>query len=98
MKSSRPEKGKEIGNEIIKDIGNLFRLENENKAVKNRVIGDMENLFRLKKENKGIKNRVNRDIKNLLEHEEAGNCYKPVRICNFWSNNCIEDERKSDRI
>ena len=48
MKSSRPEKGKKIGNKTIKNIGNLFRLEKENKAVKNRVIGDMKNLFRLK--------------------------------------------------
>ena len=98
MKSSRPEKGKKIGNKTIKNIGNLFRLEKENKAVKNRVIGDMKNLFRLKQENKGIKSRVNRNIRNLLEHEEAGNYYKPVRICNFWSNNYIENERNSDKI
>ena len=37
------------------------------------------------------------DIKNLFEHEEEENCYKPVRISNYWSNNYIEYESNSDR-
>ena len=38
--------------------------------------------------------------KNLYEHEEEEeeeNYYKPVRVSNFWSNNCIECESNSDR-
>ena len=27
---------------------------------------------------------------NLFEHEEKENCYKLVRVSNFWSNNYIE--------
>ena len=29
---------------------------------------------------------------NLFEHEEEENCYKLVRVSNFWSNNYIEYE------
>ena len=37
-----------------------------------------------------------RDIKNLFEHEEEEeNCYKPVRVSNFWSNDFIEYESNS---
>ena len=57
----------------------------------------MGNLFRLKKENKAIKNRVIRDIRNLFDHEDAENYYKPVRVGNFWSKNCIEYESSGDR-
>ena len=39
-----------------------------------------------------------RDIKNLFEHEEEEeNCYKPVRVSNFWSNDFIEYESNSYR-
>ena len=54
------------------------------------MIKDTRNLFRLKKENKAIKDRIIRDIKNRLEHDEEEDCYKPVRVGNFWSNNYIE--------
>ena len=29
---------------------------------------------------------------NFFEHEEEENCYKLVRVSNFWSNNYIEYE------
>ena len=35
---------KEIDNNTIKDIRNLFRLEKENKAIKDRIIRDIRNL------------------------------------------------------
>ena len=43
----------------------------------------------LKKENEVTKDRVIRDIENLFENEEEDYC-KPVRVDDFWSNNCVE--------
>ena len=37
-----------------------------------------------------------KDIKHLSEHEEE-DCYKPVRVINFCSNNYIEHQSNSDR-
>ena len=34
---------------------------------------------------------------NLFEHEEEENCYKPVKVSNFWSNNYIAYESNCDR-
>ena len=45
----------------------------------------------LKKENEVTKDRVIRDIENLFENEEEDYC-KPVRVDDFWSNNCVEYE------
>ena len=45
----------------------------------------------LKKENEVTKDRVIRDIENLFENEEEDFC-KPVRVDDFWSNNCVEYE------
>ena len=44
-----------------------------------------------------IKNRILKDIKNLFEHEEEENYYKSARVSNFWNNNRIEYESKSER-
>ena len=52
--------------------------------------------FQTEKENKEIKNRVIRDIRNLFEHKEE-NCYKPVRVGNFWRNNYIEQKSNGDK-
>ena len=62
------------------------RPEEEN-ITKNR-----KKLFRLKKEIKEIKDRILRDNNNLFEEY-----YKPVRVNDFWSNNCIEYKSNSDR-
>ena len=74
----------------IKDIRNIFRLEKGNKAFKDRILRDIKNVLRLEKENKAIKDRVLRDITNILEHDEEENCYKPVTVSTFWSNNYIQ--------
>ena len=80
---------------VIKDIGNPFRLKKEQNYT---AIKDIRNLFRQEKETKAIKDRILRDIKNLFEHEkEEENYYKPVRVSNFWSNNYIEYESNGDR-
>ena len=51
---------------------------------------DKKDLFRLEKEIIANKHRILRHIKNISEHEEDENYYKPVRICNIWSNNCVK--------
>ena len=69
------------GENIIKNIRNLFILENK---LNYTAIKDKRNLFRLEKEAKTIKYRILRDIKNLFEHEEEEeNYYKPVRVSSF---------------
>ena len=57
---------------------------------------DMRNLFKPEEETIAIKDRILGDIKNIFQHEEE-NYYKPIRVNNFWSNNCIEYESKGDR-
>ena len=54
------------------------------------AVKDIRNLFQKKKPKL-------RDIKNLSEHEGEKNYYEPVRVSNFWSNNCIEYKSNSDR-
>ena len=72
---------------IIKEIGNLFKL----KKVQNyTALKDIRNVFRQKEETEAIKDRIRGDIKNLFEQKkEELNYYKPVRISNFWSSNYI---------
>ena len=87
---------------IIKDIRNLFKLKVRINytALKDRQLFKIYkdiNLFRLEKETKAIKDRILRDIKNPFEHKEEKNCYKPVSVINFWSNNYIEHKRNGDR-
>ena len=73
---------------IIKYIRNLFRLKKE---LNYTAIKNIRNLFRLEKETKATKDRLLRDVKNISEHEkEEENCYKSVRVNNFWRKNYIE--------
>ena len=91
MENPRSEGGK-----IIKGIGNLFRLKKE---LNDTAIKHIRNLFRLEDETKGIKDRLLRDIKNHFEYKkEEENCYKPVRVNNFWSNDYIEYKSKGAKI
>ena len=72
------------------------RLEKD-KKVRYKIMKDIRNLFRLKKkENEAIKDRMIRDIRNIFENVEKY-YYKPGRVGNFWSNNCIEYESNGDR-
>ena len=86
---------KKIEDNIVKDVGNLLRLEKE---TDDTTIKDIRNPFRRKK-NVAVKDRVLRDIRNLIEHEEEEekSYYKPVRECNFWSNTFIEYDSNGDR-
>ena len=61
MESSGLEEDKNIEENIIKDIRNLFRLSKLKKETKDAAIKSIRNLFRLKKENKAIKDRIIRD-------------------------------------
>ena len=53
------------------------------------------NLFGMEKEKKVFKGRISRGIMKLFDWE--GDCYKPLRVGNFWNNNYIEYESKEDR-
>ena len=86
----------EIEENKIKGVRNLFRLKQLKKQTNDAAIKGIRNLFKLKKENKAIKDRIIRDISTLFEYEEE-DCYKPVRVGNFWSNNYIEYESNGDR-
>ena len=81
---------------IIKDVRNLFRLKRE---LNYAAINDVRNLHRLEKETEVVTDKIFiRDIKNICQREEEEkNYYKPVRIRNFWRNNCIEFESNDDR-
>ena len=92
MKSPSPEKIK-IEGSIIHNVRNLFRLKRE---LDDTWIKNIRNLLRLKKKNEAIKDRVIRDIRNYFEHEEEDN-YKPVRVGNFRSNNCIDYKSNGNR-
>ena len=79
MKISRLEEDKNIEENIIKYVRNLFRLKNFKKEPNDTAIKDISNLFRLKKEKKPIKDKILRDIRNPSRHEENGeNYYKPT--------------------
>ena len=96
IKNPRLQKYKDIEENIIKDVRNLFRLKKLRKETNDAAIKGIRNLFRVNKENKAIKDRIIRDIRDLFEHEEE-DYYKPVRVGNFWSNNYIEYKSKGDR-
>ena len=55
MKSSRREEYKNIWENIINDLRNIFRLKKLKKETTDARIKDMRNLFRLNKERKGVK-------------------------------------------
>ena len=68
IKGSRLEEDKNREENIIKDVGNLFRLNKLKKETNGTAIKGTRNLFRLKKENKVIKDWILRDIRNRFEH------------------------------
>ena len=96
MKSSKLEEDRNIEENKIKGVRNLFRLKQLKKQTNDAAIKGIRNLFKLKKENKAIKDRIIKDISTLFEYEEE-DCYKPVRVGNFWNNNYIEYESKCNR-
>ena len=51
MKSSKLVEDKNIEDNIIKDVKNLFRLKKLKQETSDTAIRDIRNLFRLKKEN-----------------------------------------------
>ena len=86
-KSLRLEKQKNIKENIIKDVRNIFRLKKE---IDGTTIKHIRSIFRLNKENEAIKDQVIRDIRNLFEHEETDKS-------NFWSNNYIFYESNGNK-
>ena len=70
-------------------------LENS-RLEKQNIIKDIRNFLRLEKEVKKIKDRI---LKRYLESFWVWRrkYYKPVRVSNFWSKNCIEYESSSNK-
>ena len=65
---------------IIKDVGNLFRLEKLKKnGAFDTIIKNIRNFFRLEKEYKAIKDRIIIDIKNLFEHGNIRNIFRFIK-------------------
>ena len=80
---------------FITDIGNLFRLKNQQNDTAIKEIRNL--LFRIKK-NEGIKYIVPRSIKKLSEYKkEKENYYKPVKVNTFWNNNYIDYKSNGDK-
>ena len=79
--------------QVIKDVRNFFRLKNE---LNYTAVKYIRNQFRIEKETKAIKEKILKDIKNISDHEEE-NCYQPIRVNNFWSNNDIKHESNIER-
>ena len=88
---------KETSDIAIKDTRNLFKLENKSKAIKDRILRDTRSVFRLEKEYKTIKGIILKDIRIIFENEEEQSYYKPIKVSNVCSDNCIEYESNSDR-
>ena len=42
-----------------------------------------------------VKDRINRDIRTLFE--QGDDCYKAVRVGNFWNNNYVKYQSYGDR-
>ena len=57
----------------------------------NSTIVDIRKVF------KAIKDIILTDIRNLFDNQEEENCYKSVRVSNFWSYNYVEYESSRDR-
>ena len=96
MKSSRLQEYKNIEENIIKDVRNLFRLKEKGKIRNKWQLKVIRNLFRQKnKQNKAIKTII-RDSRNLFEHEKE-DYYKPVRVGNFLANDYVEYDGNGNR-
>ena len=78
---------KELKDNMIKSIRNLFKLETENKP-KDNIIKNMKNIFKLENGTKPIKDKIIADIGNLCEQEE--DYYKTGTVDSLYSNNYIK--------
>ena len=79
---------RKIEDNIITDVRNLFKIKKE---IDDNAIKDIRNLFKIFKKYEAIKDTIIGDIRNLFE-QKGEDYYKPVRVCNFWSNNYIQYE------
>ena len=75
-----------------KYVRKFFRLQKE---IDDSTIKEIRIIFRLEKKMKQLKTII-RDIRILFEQEKE-DYYKPVRVDDFWSRNCIEYESNRDR-
>ena len=66
MESWELEEDKNMEENIIKDLRNLFRLDNLKKETNDAAINGIRNLFWFKKENQAIKDRIITIVRNLF--------------------------------
>ena len=92
-----------LNNIAIKDVINLFRLKEENKAIKDRMIRDIRNLFGKKKENYYKPVRVGNFWKwNYIAYEINGDRNKTLSVEDYpnkirsYLKDIINDLKKSD--
>ena len=64
------------------------------KQSEENIIKSVRKPFKPKNENEEIKDRILRDTRTFLKEED--DCYKPVRVGNFWNKHYIEHERNGE--
>ena len=65
---------KEINDNTITEVRNLFRLKKENEAMQDRIIRDIRNLFEQEKED------CYKLVRNYIEYESNGDRNKTLSI------------------
>ena len=89
--------------DIIKDIGNLFRLEKETKEIKDRMLRDIRNVFQQEESNYYKSVRVsNVWSNNYIEYEINGHINKTLSVEEYldkirpYLKDIINNLKKSD--
>ena len=89
--------------DIIKDIGNLFRLEKETKEIKDRMLRDIRNVFQQEEQNYYKSVRVsNVWSNNYIEYEINGHTNKTLSVEEYldkirpYLKDIINNLKKSD--
>ena len=89
--------------DIIKDIGNLFRLEKETKEIKDRMLRDIRNVFQQEEQNYYKSVRVsNVWSNNYIEYEINGHINKTLSVEEYldkirpYLKDIINNLKKSD--
>ena len=97
MKIPRLEEDKNIEENIIKDVRNLFRLKNFKKEPNDTAIKDISLDWKKKRNQLKIKFLEMLEILLDMKKKEKIIINQPIRVSNFWSNKYIEYESKDDR-
>ena len=119
MENPRPEEGKitediknlfrlrkELNDNLIRDITNLFKQEKETKAIKYRILWHIKNLFEHEKEEENYDKPVRGNnfwSNNYIEYESNGETNKTLSAEEYlnkirpYLKNIINNLKKSDQ-